>query len=128
MSSRFKTFFRNLLLFSVLIAVITFIISPNLPEKYDFPHPWLLLLFFILTTAGLHYFLIRNPESKPQSFVRGFMGVTSLKLMVYLFIIVCYFLFMKETAAGFIIHFMFYYVAFSAFEVISLLGDLRKKK
>lgn len=119
-------FFRNLFIFSVAIAAIVYLVSPGLPPKFAFHYPWQLLFFFIGTTALLHWILVKNSDGKPQAFVRNFMAITSLKLMVYLFIIVCYFLFQKETAAGFIINFMFFYVAFSAFEVISLLKHFRK--
>jgi hypothetical protein len=88
---------------------------------------WFILALFILLTIGIHHFLVRSAEKKPGAFVNTFMAATSLKLFLYLMVLVLFCLFNRQKAVVFIMGFLIIYFAFTAFEVIILLKFLQKK-
>jgi hypothetical protein len=54
---------------------------------------WSIYLLFVITTLLMHLFLTNGANEKANAFVRKFMLATTLKLLLYLAIIVFFFLF-----------------------------------
>jgi hypothetical protein len=88
---------------------------------------WWLLVFFGLITFLFHWGITRATQSRPQVFVRYYMGATTLKLMLNLVIIVVYALLHRDLAVSFIITFMIFYFLFTVFEVIFTWKTVRGK-
>lgn len=113
----FVNFLVRLLLYSLAIAVLFFFIEPYLPARVAFPGFWWIQGIVILATIGFHYGLTRSVKSGGQAFVRYFMGATSLKLMVFMMVMIVYGLVNRESAFAFILHFFMFYLFYTIFEV-----------
>lgn len=81
--------------------------------------------FFYGFSALLHLLLLKLAEQKPNQFITYFMGITGLKLFIYLIILMVY-LFLHTTGSriGFIVSFFYLYITFTTFEVVMLLRQL----
>lgn len=87
---------------------------------------WSIYILFVITTLLMHTFLTTSKSDKPNTFVRKFMLATTLKLFLYLAIIVFFFLLNKAAAKTFIIWFLLHYTCFTVFETLMLYSNNRK--
>lgn len=83
-------------------------------------------VLFVITTLLMHLFLTTAANEKANAFVRKFMLATTLKLLLYLAIIVFFFLFNKMMAKTFIIWFLLHYTCFTVFETLMLYSSTKK--
>ncbi len=122
-----KKYIIRLLIFSLLIAILAFALYATVLSRFYLPvMPWV-LLFFVLISLATHYILIKAGESRITKFSTSFMGVTSIKLFLYLIFIVVYLINDKSNALVFVISFFILYLLFTVFETSTLLKDLNKK-
>ena len=112
--------------FLLLLAGALYFWNIKAPLDRISPAAWPLLGFLALAYLGSHFFMLGANGKKPGVFVRRFMGSTTIRLFLFLGIIVTYAFFNKGTAPVFIVHFLVFYVAFTAFEVASLYRHFRK--
>lgn len=126
MLSTFRPFFIKLALFSIVIFGILHAWQHFASVNFQTKIYWVVLLFFIITTALIHIVLVRAAAQDPKKFVTYFMGMTAMKLFVYLIIILAYGLSNRETAQGFIICFLITYFFYSVFEVVTLMRHFKK--
>jgi len=121
-----RKYWIHLFLYSVGIASIMYLLNNLLPERFQ-GNSWpYLLLFFVIITSVFHVIMSRIAQGNAQVFVRTFMGTTTIKLFLYLIIIVIYLLIDKAGSASFVLYFMLYYFLFTAFEVFKLFKMLKK--
>lgn len=85
-----------------------------------------LWVFFVASTAFIHYVLLTVSEKDPKRFVGYYLGITAIKLFGYLTIITAYALIKKEAALGFALWFLVLYLFYSGFEVVMLLKHFKK--
>lgn len=126
MKTSFRNFVWHLVIFSLIVSLIgalLFYLAPG--EYYTQAFPFLIVFFFVVTLI-VHYFLEKAIKNRPMKFVNLFMLITFLKLFFFLVIMVIYALLAKEDAIRFIITYLALYILFSAFEVVSILKDLKK--
>ena len=121
-----KNFLVKLFIYSVVIAAIDFCWIRFMPIEKHIPHVWLMLIFFVATTTVFHYFSLQQAKGKPQGFIRYYMGSTALRLFLYILVIAAYGFYDKSTVILFAIGFMLHYFFFTAFEVSTLLKELKK--
>jgi bacteriorhodopsin len=126
MGTTFRKFFIQLTLFSIVSLAIQLIWQHFASVHFQTNLYWVILLFFILTTAFIHVLLVKVSEKDPRKFVTYFMGMTGIKLFAYLIIILAYGLSNRETAQGFIICFLITYFLYSGFEVVTLMRHFKK--
>jgi hypothetical protein len=110
--------------------VVTYITEPFLPAKVAYPTFWYIQLIMIVATLLFHYGLLRSEKAGGQAFVRYFMGATSVKLMLFMMIMIIYGLLNKESAFAFILHFFVFYLLYTIFEVAvsyKRFGTVRRK-
>lgn len=84
--------------------------------------------YFVLLTLGMHLVLMAANRKSPQLFVNAFLGLMSGKMFMSLIIILLYLVLIKERPMAFGVNFLMLYLAFTAFEVVSLYGLLKKGK
>lgn len=126
-----KNFFTGLILYSVSIGLLFYFIEPALPEKVAYKEFWVIQLVMILATLLFHYGLTRSAKSGGQAFVRYFMGATSVKLMIFMMVMIVYGLINKDAAFAFILHFFFFYFLYTIYEVAASykeFGAVRRNK
>ncbi len=126
MKASFKTFFIQLFIFSLLSFTILFVYNYFAPQRFQTNLGWGIGLFFVVSTALIHYILIKVSEQNPKNFVTYFMAITGIKLFVYLIIIIAFALLMREQALGFSICFLLMYFLYTSFEVFVLLKHFKK--
>jgi hypothetical protein len=113
-------------IFNVCFLLLIFGISSSVPLLPLSKLTWSIYVLFVVTTFLMHLFLTASKTDKANSFVRKFMLVTTLKLLLYLAIIVFFFLFNKELAKTFILWFLLHYTCFTVFETLMLYGYNKK--
>jgi hypothetical protein len=122
----FRSFSIRLFIFSIFTLGLLFLWQQFVSDRFR-NTLWLpLWLFFILSTALIHYSLLKTSEKDPKRFVGAFMGFTAIKLFGYLILIVAYALVKREAALGFTLQFLVLYLLYSAFEVVMLLKHFKR--
>ena len=122
-----QKFYLRLFLLSLIVAVLLFVWNSYGPLNFRNNLSWYALVFFILSTAVIHYFMIESAKKSPQVFVRSFMAVTTIKLLAYLLFIIV--IMMNRVPGGkvFVLHFLFLYFIFTSFETYQLFKSQVKK-
>ncbi len=124
MLKRYLLWFVLFNLFFVAILYLTGTYIAALPLSKI---TWFIYVVFVFSTLLMHLFLTSDKEEYSQAFIRKFMLATSLKLFLYLGIIVLFFLLYKSKAKEFILWFLMHYVCFTAFETLMLYSRNRKQ-
>jgi len=127
MKNLYLLFLKKLLIFSVIIAVVGYILTMYLPANYITPTLPFLYVFFFAATLVVHYILLKVSEKKTPGFINFFMLVTFGKLIFFLTIILAYALLNRADAIPFIVAFFILYVCFTAFEVALSLSQTKAK-
>jgi len=128
MSQTLHQFSLRLLIISLALALITFGLTYVVPLQFISPvWPFIIGFFFALTLL-VHRFLLKKSDINPGKFINAFMLSTTVKLLLYLTIIMVYVLLNRDDAIGFILTFFVYYLVYTIYEIISILGVLRKSQ
>lgn len=126
MDLSFHQYSKKLIILSLLIVVITLALSYLIPTpliSYSWPF---IILFFLAVSLMVYRFLLKNSKGNHGKFINAFLLTTTVKLLLYLAIILIYSLLNRGDAIGFIITFFSYYMIFTVYEIISILKFLRK--
>lgn len=121
MSAQFIRFTRALILFSIIAAVLSIGGMYVLPANYITPMLPYLLLFFMIISFAVYYFIEKAVAQRFSLFTNYFMIATMLKVLIYLTIIIVYAFSYKYDAVTFILTFFLFYVGYTSFEVIWML-------
>lgn len=119
--THFLRFSRNIILLSIVIAVLSITAMYLLPLKYITPVLPYLVIFFLGTGLAVYYFFSRAVTKRFSMFTNYFMIATTLKIMLYLAVIVIYAFSHRSDAITFIITFFLLYLCYTAFEVVWML-------
>jgi len=123
-----KNYLIKLLVLTTVLAIAgALLFTIVFPQFYLPVFPWV-LLFFALSSAGIHAYQIHMAKSDMGKFTRGNMIVTFAKLVIYSAFAIIYFAVDTENAKIFVAGFLFLYLVFAVFEVISLAGLTKQKK
>lgn len=121
MSAQFIRFTRALILFSMIIAILSIGAMYLLPANYITPMLPYLLVFFLIISLAVYYFLEKAIAKRFSLFTNYFMIATMLKILIYLAIIILYAFTNKYDAIPFILAFLLFYIGYTTFEVIWML-------
>jgi hypothetical protein len=123
---KMKSFQSKLLIFTALCAVLLFFWNYFTPENLHHSLSWVILAFFSISTFVVHLYLSKSAEGDPKAFVGKFMGVTGLKLFLYLIVLIILLLTDRDHVRAIALYFLVMYFLFTVFEVSSLYKLLRK--
>jgi hypothetical protein len=126
MTPAIKSFYLKLSIFSIFTLGLLFLWNAYATSRFQSNLMGALWVFFVLSTAFIHYVLVKVFDKNPRNFVGYFMGITAIKLFGYLIIITIYALIKKEAALGFTLWFLVLYLLYSGFEVIMLMKHFKK--
>src|SRR5436190_8540247 len=107
-----KKYLSVYLIFIVSLAAIIFLSSYKLTGEQE-QISWMIYSYFCVVTVLFHIGIVKSTTSRPQVFIRYYMGATTLKLLIHLGIIVLYSFLHIATATFFIIDFMIMYALFT---------------
>jgi hypothetical protein len=120
------SFFRNLLVLSLLVAAIlgTLIYFTS----YELVHPlaFVILAFFALITLGAFYAIQKGSKADPGSFQLYFMGSSVLRVLLCMTAVFIYVFMASERELQFALNFFALYFIYTGFEIYSLLSNLRR--
>jgi hypothetical protein len=126
MRKDFPDFLKAIFIFSAIMASLVLLVSYSFfPEKINLV-TWLILSYFIIITSVFHLGLLKSSEGKPQAFIRYYMGATTIKLFIHVIVLLVYCLLNRHDAARFIITFLIFYMAYTAWEVAIASKRFRK--
>ncbi|WP_297094171.1 hypothetical protein [uncultured Draconibacterium sp.] len=115
-----KAFIAKLTGITLAIAVIGWLVFSLAFPEYYLPVLPFLLLFFYLTTLGIHAYQLKMAQKDIGKFTRSNMLITFFKLVLYSVVAVVYIAIDKENAVPFVICLMLLYLIFTFFEVTEI--------
>lgn len=115
-----KAFIVKLTGITLAIALIGWLTFSQAFPEYYLPVLPFLLLFFYLTTLGIHSFLLKMAKKDLGKFTRSTMLVTTFKLLLYSAVAVIFIAVYKEKALPFVICLMLLYIIYTILEVIEI--------
>src|ERR1035437_5837929 len=118
--SALAKYFLRYFIFLILVACALFYWNYSQPLEKTLPLSWGIFGFFAIVFLLIHLFLLNSENKKPGVFIRRFMGTSTLRLFVFVIIIVFYAITHKAQATLFILYFLVFYFLFAAFEIASL--------
>lgn len=125
MTKKFNQFIWRLTLISLAAGLLAYLLNRFLPAGIITGVLPFLIIMFYLITALVHYILLKITALNPRKFVGYFMLATSLKLMIYLVVIVVYVFSVKEGILSFILSFFALYIIYTVFEVVMILNQTK---
>ena len=123
-----QKYFISYSIFLAAVALGLYAYIRTQPAEHVHPLAWPLFGFFAVVYLLSHLFLLNAEDKKAGVFIRRFMGTSSLRLFVFLLILVFYAFANHALATLFIWHFLAFYFPFTVFEIASLYGHFRPKK
>ncbi len=121
MNNVMKLFLKQLLILTAILAVLVIIMILIMPAKYITPALPFILIFHFAATLISFMFIRKKTEKAPNKFINVYLANTTIKLILYLAILMIYGLTNIADAVKFIISFFVLYVIFTSFEVVKLL-------
>jgi hypothetical protein len=109
------------------LSLALFVWNQFAPVRFTNSLSWALLAFFALAYALGHLYILGSSGQRPAIFVRRFMATTTIRLFLFLLVLVIYIFTNREEAVSFISHFLAMYLVFTIFEVASLSKHFRRK-
>lgn len=120
MQSINKILIKNLV-FTVILAVISFVLFKTVLSGYHLPIFWVILLGMSILTAIIHFLLIQLSAQSFSKFSSRFILITGLKMIVFLSFIISYAFLNPKQAVPFLVSFIILYIAYTTFEVIIII-------
>lgn len=110
----------------LLLSAIPFFV----PSLRMLAHSWVFALvpLFALLTLLQHRYLLKQNQGSPSAFVRAFMGMTILKMVLLVGGFVLALILGVPEQAVFTGWFVLIYISFTAYEVMLLSGELKKQR
>jgi hypothetical protein len=128
LSKEFSAFLLKTGIVAVAISLLVTFALPSFISNFKSGTAHMLNFLLWICTAMVHYFLMKKANGRVQGFIPSFMLTTTIKLMVYFFLILAYAYTHRSEAAFFIICFFCLYVIYTVIEITSILGFLNKEK
>jgi len=126
MQQIFTVFLKRIVIFSLIIGIVEYAVTTQINPKW-ISNSWpFIVLFFLSFTVLLHRQLLKSTEGQPKKFVFTFLMMTTVKILLYLAVILVYVMVNRADAIGFIIAFFVNYFLFTAFELSAVMKLLRK--
>lgn len=123
-----KRFWKMFTLLTLILFAQQWLWNVQASAGLKLPNGYLLLSIFSVSVAGFHWFLQRWSGGSAQVFVRSYMVSTVLKFMFYMALFGIFLYRFPQNRAGFVIHFLLYYVVFTLLELNFLFAEMKAKK
>lgn len=128
MQQAFNIFLKKIVIFAAVIFAIQMIMTTVIPEQF-ISEAWILIIaFFLAFNIVMHRYLLKSTEGNPKKFIFSFMMFTTIKILLYLGVILVYVLLNRPDAVVFIMAFFVNYFLFTAFEISQVLKILNTHK
>lgn len=115
-----KAFTRKLLILASAVAVLIIVAIQFMQPEHVTPTLPYLLVFHTAATLLSYMVIQKKVKDAPTKFVNAYLASTTVKLLLYLAVLMTYALMNLTDAVNFIISFFVFYLIFTIFEVIEL--------
>lgn len=123
-----QKFLLQQLYVTLVVYILGFIAFRYLfPAHYDSFFIYLPLILYVVM-AVFHGSLLAASRLPVKKFSTRFLAVLVVKILIFLIFIITFSYFNPQIAVPFLISFFILYVIYTAFEIVSLLRYLRRKK
>ncbi len=116
-----KKYIQNLIVVVLVITVISWLVFSKFIPQYYLPVFPFLVLFYAVSSVSVYAYQLQLAKKDMGKFTRSIMIITFFKLILYSAVAIIYIAVDTANAKAFVACFMFLYVVFTVFEVISLL-------
>ncbi len=123
----FGKFIFRLAGFSVLLLFVYAVSQKFFPSSVFYDHYTLLIAWFFILTAAVHFILIKTGGRDEKSFIRAFMTTVTVRFMLHMVIIFFWAFTHRETAVAFIITYFVLYLCYTLFEILMLMKVIKNK-
>jgi Na+/proline symporter len=117
-------FLRNLAILSAGVLLLIFLLLQINPSVIN-PYVWYILGYFIIITIVTHFISSRGIKSDLTELQNYYMGATTIRLLLSAVIIFLYVYYVPQGKGTFIFNFFALYLFYTAFEIKTLLANLR---
>lgn len=121
MEKNFFNFFKGLTIYTTIILGVSVVLFLVFFRSYFLPVFPFVLLFYYLSTLGLHRYMLKIAKSDVSKFSFKFMMLSFLKMFIYIIFGVLYILIDEENAVIFLMVYLALYVAYAVYEVRSVM-------
>jgi hypothetical protein len=122
MEKSFKKFIRGLTVFTLIIVGVSAVLFLLFFKAYYLPVFPVVVLFYYLSTAFLHKYMIHITRKADSNFSFKFMLISFVKMFVYIVFGVLYIIIDDKNAVAFLIFYLLLYVAYAVYEVRSIIN------
>lgn len=120
MNADLRVFTRKLLILASIVGILIIAVILLMQPRHVTPTLPYLLVFHAGATLLSYMVIQKKVKDTPTKFVNVYLGSTTVKLLLYLGVLMTYALMNLSDAVNFIISFFVLYVIFTVFEVIQL--------
>lgn len=125
--SPFFSFIIQLLAMSLILVAAIYMLRAGDNISLSFKAIGLIFVTLVAVTSISYYFGIQAVNKSPRSFTNGFMLSSFSRLFIYGAVIAIYCHWHQSVALQFAFVFFALYVIYTAFEIRSVLGYMKKK-
>ena len=122
-----KIFTRSLLILSVLLLVLCYYIFEEVFHISFFPVVPAFLAYFIIVTSLTHTILMKISSGEGSSFVNGFMGILTGKMILSLFFLAIWIYNDEQGRQVKAVSFVCSYILYSSLELYFLVKHIKNK-
>lgn len=128
MQQSLKIFLKRITVFTVIVAALLYAASTQLETKWVSSSWPFVVLFFFSFTIIMHRYLLKSTEGNPKKFVFSFLMITTVKILLYLGVILVYVLLNMDDAVAFIMVFFVNYFLYTGFELATVMKLINQPK
>jgi len=128
MQQSLTLFLKKITVYAMIIALLQYLASTQLDAKWVSASWPFVILFFLSFTIIMHRYLLKSTEGNPKKFVFSFLLITTVKILLYLGVILVYVLLNRTDAVAFIMVFFVNYFLFTGFELTTIMKLINKPK
>jgi hypothetical protein len=108
------------ILISICLLIGGLIASKVFGHIVYFKHLVFLVSLFFIVNGLFHFILVRSSYERPVKFIRTFMIISVVKILIYISLLIIYILNLKFGLKFFLLSFLLTYLSFTIFEVLEL--------
>jgi len=124
----FRKFLFRELIFTLILALISYTLFQTVLKEYYLPVFWLLFGVITIFTAVFHLSILQVSDKNSAKFSSRFMMVSGIKMMIYLALIVFYAFSFPDKAKTFLVSFFILYLLYTIFEVVLIVSFFKKNQ
>ncbi len=126
MNPELRKFLKKLLILASIVGIIIIAVLYALPPEKITPALPYLLIFHVAATLISFMYIQKKTTAAPGKFINVYMASTTVKLLLYIAILMVYALNNLHDAVNFIVSFFILYLIFTVYEVIELVNHNKR--